>query len=108
MTVRSAIALDSSRNAVFAAWIAALSYVAMVLILWMPYNLHSGLSSETGFPNTSETSTWWNGFLLGADFLRIHISNFFQVSYLIGELSGFRGSFVPYQIVYASLWWART
>ena len=62
---------------------------------------------ETGFVYTSEISTWWNGFLFGADLSRMHTSTFFQLGYLLGELTGFRGSFVPYQIVFAALWWAR-
>ena len=62
---------------------------------------------ETGFVYTSEISTWWNGFLFGADLSRMHTSTFFQLGYLLGEFTGFRGSFVPYQLVYAGLWWAR-
>lgn len=62
---------------------------------------------ETGFVYTSEISTWWNGFLFGADLSRMHTSSFFQLGYLLGDLTGFRGSFVPYQIVFVALWWAR-
>lgn len=83
------------------------SYVAIVLTLWLPFSPHSGLAYETGYVYTSEISTWWNGFLNGADYLRIYTPFFYQVAYLTGELSGFAGSFVPYQIVYAALWWAR-
>jgi hypothetical protein len=88
-------------------FVVASSYLAIVLALWLPFNLHSGLPYETGFVYTSEISTWWNGFLHGADHLRIYTSIFYQVAYLLGELSGFAGSFVPYQIAYAALWWAR-
>ena len=87
--------------------IVALAYLAIVLALWLPFNLHSGLPYETGFVYTSEISTWWNGFLNGADYLRIYTSIFYQVAYLMGQLSGFAGSFVPFQITYAALWWAR-
>jgi hypothetical protein len=90
-----------------AGWISATFYLAIVLILWTPFSLHSGMPYETGFVYTSEISTWWNGFVFGADLSRMHTSTFFQVGYLLGELTGFRGSFVPYQIVYAALWWAR-
>ena len=91
----------------WAGWISATFYLAIVLILWAPFNLHSGMPVETGFVYTSESSTWWNGFVYGADPSRIHTSTFFQLGYLLGALTGFRGSFVPYQIVYAGLWWAR-
>jgi hypothetical protein len=90
-----------------AAWIAAGFYGAVVLVLWLPFNLHSGMPYETGFVYTSEISRWWNGFLFGADWTRIHTSTFFQAGYLLGELTGFGGSYVPYQIVYAALWFAR-
>lgn len=88
-------------------FVAASFYLAIVLALWLPFNPYSGLPYETGFVYTSEISTWWNGFLHGADHLRIFTSLFYQVAYLMGELSGFAGSFVPYQITYAVLWWAR-
>ena len=94
-------------NAARTALLVALAYLAIVLALWLPFNLHSGLPYETGFVYTSEISTWWNGFLNGADYLRIYTSIFYQVAYLAGQLSGFAGSFVPFQITYAVLWWAR-
>src|SRR5277367_1427359 len=90
-----------------AVWIGAGFYGAIVLVLWLPFNLHGGMPYETGFVYTSEISRWWNGFLFGADWTRIHTSTFFQVGYLLGELTGFGGSYVPYQIVYAALWFAR-
>jgi hypothetical protein len=94
-------------NAARTALVVALAYLAIVLALWLPFNLHSGLPYETGFVYTSEISTWWNGFLNGADYLRIYTSIFYQGAYLMGQLSGFAGSFVPFQITYAALWWAR-
>jgi hypothetical protein len=81
--------------------------MAIVLALWLPFSPHSGLPYETRFVYDSETSIWWLGFLHSDDRLRIFTSVFYQVAYLMGELSGFAGSFVPYQIVYAALWWAR-
>ena len=90
-----------------AAWISGLFFLAMVVTLWFPFNLHSGMPYETGFVYTSEISTWWNGFVFGADLLRMHTSTFFQVPYLLGKLFGVTGSWVPFQIVYAALWWAR-
>ena len=87
--------------------IVAASYLAIVLALWLPFNLRGGLPYETGFIYTSEISKWWNGFLHGADHMRIYAAIFYQVAYLMGSLTGFAGSFVPFQIVYAALWWAR-
>jgi hypothetical protein len=87
--------------------VVAFSYLAIVLTLWFPFSPRSGLPYETGYVYTSEISTWWNGFVNGADHLRIYTTLFYQVAYLMGELSGLAGSFVPYQIVYAALWWAR-
>jgi hypothetical protein len=106
--VGKSAALTSSLFRDRVAWIGATFYLAIVLILWTPFNLHSGMPFETGFVYTSEISTWWNGFLFGADLSRMNTSTFFQLGYLLGELTGFRGSFVPYQIVYAALWWARS
>ena len=65
------------------------------------------MHGDTGFTYVSEISRWWNGFINGSDLLRIYISLFYQVSYLLGELTGNGGSWVPYQIVYAVLWWTR-
>jgi len=62
---------------------------------------------ETGFPYSSTLNTWWRGFLYPGDILRIHTSTFYQLSYLIGKMIGMDGSYVPYQVVYAMLWWAR-
>jgi hypothetical protein len=87
--------------------LAAVAYLAIVLALWLPFTLYSGFPYETGFIYTSEISTWWNGFLNGHDRSRIYESLFYQAAYLTGVLSGFAGSFVPYEIVYAALWWAR-
>jgi hypothetical protein len=51
--------------------------------------------------------TQWNGFLYLGDPLRIHTSTFYQFSYLLGKILGIDGSYVPYQVVYAALWWGR-
>jgi hypothetical protein len=75
--------------------------------MWFPHNPHSGMGYETGFEYTSIISTWWNGFLNGSDLLRIHTSTFYEVSYLIGRFLGIPGSAIPFQGVYAALWWAR-
>ena len=55
----------------------------------------------------SERQSWWDGFLDDADPLRPYTSVFYQLSYLIGRVGGVTGSFVPYEAVYAALWFAR-
>lgn len=93
-----------------AAW-TALLYAALVLAMWLPFGPGSGLPYETGFPVVSE-STWalegslWKGFFY-ADPLRMHTNTFYHLSYLLAECLGISGSFFPYQLVMAILWWAR-
>lgn len=62
---------------------------------------------ETEFAFTSDTVSWWKGFVYLPDPLRVHMSTFYHLSYLIGKAVGIQGSFMPYQIVYGGLWWAR-
>jgi hypothetical protein len=79
----------------------------LVLVLWVPFGPRSGLGYETGFPFMSERQSWWDGFFYDADPLRPYTSVFYHLSYLLGRIAGVTGSFVPYQIVYAVLWFAR-
>jgi hypothetical protein len=85
---------------------AAAIYACLVLIMWGAYNPHSGMSYETGFSYTSETGSILGGFFYG-DPIRVHTNTFYHLSYLIAEAFGIRGSYVPFQVVYALLWWAR-
>ncbi len=85
---------------------AAGCYALLVAAVWGPFTLGSGMPHETVFPYLSETQSVIGGFFFD-DFLRILMTVFFQVAYLLGEVAGIGGSFVPYQIVYALLWWAR-
>src|SRR4051794_11621978 len=82
-------------------------YAVLVLVMWAPYTLFSGLPYETFFPLMSETNNWWRGFLYSCDPLRIHTNTFYHASYLLARVLGMQGSFVTYQITYALLWWAR-
>ncbi len=75
--------------------------------MWGAFNPHSGMPYETGFPYNSETGSVLGGFIYGGDLLRINTSTFYHLSYLIGEALGIGGSYVPFQAVYALLWWAR-
>lgn len=62
---------------------------------------------ETGFPYMSQTSSFFEGFLYAPDPLRINTNFFYQLSYVIGEAIGAKGSYAPYQFVYALLWLGR-
>jgi hypothetical protein len=87
--------------------LAAVVYCIIVAIMWARSGLHSGMGYETGFPYSSMTNTWWNGFLYTADPLRIHTNTFYHLSYLIAKILGIDGSYEPFQVVYATLWWTR-
>src|SRR5437870_8679137 len=81
--------------------VTGLTYAILVLLMWCKINLHSGFAYETSFPYMSETSRWWwSGFFYLADPLRINTSTFYHLSYLLGELVGAGGSYVPYQVTY--------
>jgi hypothetical protein len=87
--------------------LAGVVYAALVAIMWAPYNLYSGMGYETAFPYHSSLSSFLEGFLYRSDPLRIHTNTFYHLAYLIGKALGIDGSYVPFQVVYASLWWAR-
>lgn len=87
--------------------VAGSTYALIVLIMWATFNLHAGFPFETSFPYMSETNSIGGGFLYIADPLRIHTNTFYHLSYLAGEALGVGGSYVPYQVVFAILWWAR-
>lgn len=77
--------------------------IALVVIgLWGVYGLRTGFS-EGELTVPSDLHPGINGFLF---FLpeRRFTSLFYHLSYLIGAAVGERGSFVPYQLVYAVLW----
>jgi hypothetical protein len=86
--------------------IAALSYALLVVAMWGTFAFSSGMPYETAFAYNSDTQPWWKGFFY-VDPLRIHTSTFYHLSYLLGKVVGATGSFVPYQFVYAALWWAK-
>jgi hypothetical protein len=93
--------------AVWAYGVVLSTYGALVLVLWLPFGPRNGMPYETAFPYASETTSWLDGFLYQGDALRPYTSVFYHLSYLIGEVTGHTGSFVPYQLVYATLWWGR-
>jgi hypothetical protein len=87
--------------------IAIAAYVCLILLMWAPYTMHSGFNGETGFIYTSETSSFWKGFLYTSDELRPYTNFFYHVGYILGDAFHVRGSYVPHQIVHASLWLGR-
>jgi len=89
-----------------AAATAAIAYLLIVLCMWGIFALSSGMPYETTFPYVSENSSGLHGFI-NVDPLRPHTNTFYHLSYLLGEAFGGNGSFAPFQIVYAILWWAR-
>ena len=86
--------------------LAGVFYAVLVLIMWGAFNPRSGLGYETAFPYMSELS-WWTGFFYTSDPLRIYTSTFYHLSYLLSIAVHARGSYLPYQVVYALLWWSR-
>jgi len=86
--------------------VAAVAYALLVLAMWGTFSFSSGMPGETGFAFQSQTQSVWQGFWY-VDPLRPHTNTFYHVSYLLGEILGVTGSFVPYQFVYAALWWAK-
>jgi hypothetical protein len=82
-------------------------YGLLVLVMWGPVGSTNGMSFETAFPYMSETMSKLEGFFYRADPQRIHMNFFYHAAYLLGDMLGVKGSFVPYQVVYALLWWAR-
>ena len=87
--------------------VVGISYLAIVIVMWAPFSFSSGMGYETGFSWRSENSTWLNGFVDLGDPMRPFTNFFYQISYLLGLLVGHPGSFVPFQFVYAALWWGR-
>jgi len=79
----------------------------MVLIMWGSYNILSGFPYETGLIYSSENHPGLLGFYYLGDRLRLYESNFYHLGYVLGEILHAGGSYVPYQVVYAALWWAR-
>jgi hypothetical protein len=82
------------------------TYALLVLVMWLPFNPCGGMPYESHFLFNSEV---WpiKGILFPSDSLRPHTSTFYHLSFVLGEVLGIGGSFVPFQIVYAALWWAR-
>lgn len=87
--------------------VAAAVYALLVVLMWAPFTAFSGLPFETAFPYMSETRSAVDGFFYTADPLRVHTNTFYHLSYLLGEAVGAGGSYIPFQVVHACLWWAR-
>ncbi|MBW0003931.1 MAG: hypothetical protein JO216_10615 [Hyphomicrobiales bacterium] len=93
--------------------ISALSFAAVVPLLWAWYGLDNGMPYETAFVYTSQFSThqglipFFQGFIYQADPLRKFTSFFYHTAYLLSIIFSREGDFVFYQVVWAFLWWAR-
>jgi hypothetical protein len=85
----------------------ACAYFVLVFIMWVPFGPHQGMPYETTLVYNSETSSVLDGFIYLGDPLKPHTSTFYHMSYLLGEMLGMKGGFLPYQIIYVLLWWAR-
>jgi hypothetical protein len=86
--------------------VAAVAYALLIIAMWGQFAFSSGMPGETTFAFQSQTQSAWQGFWY-VDRLRPHTNTFYHLSYLLGEVFGVTGSFVPYQFVYAALWWAK-
>jgi hypothetical protein len=75
----------------------------VVIGLWGISGVSNGFFSETGLIYPSDISPGFAGFFY-SDPLRKFNSLFYHLSYVLGAAIGERGSFVPYQVVYAGLW----
>jgi hypothetical protein len=73
--------------------------------MWLPFNPCGGMPYESHFLFNSEV---WpiKGILFPSDPMRPHTSTFYHLSFVVGEVLRIGGSFVPFQLVYAALWWA--
>jgi hypothetical protein len=75
----------------------------VVIGLWGISGVSNGFPFETGLIYPSDISPGFAGFFY-SDPLRKFNSLFYHLSYVLGSAIGERGSFVPYQVVYAGLW----
>jgi hypothetical protein len=86
---------------------AAIAYALVIVGLSSLFGIFNGFNGETGLIYSSDVHQAIGGFLFG-DPLRRFTSLFYHLSYVLGSAVGERGSFVPYQVVYAALWALRS
>jgi len=65
------------------------------------------MSWDTTLVYTSETSSFWEGFLYRYDPLRIYTGFFYQAGYQLSNVVGIDGDYLGYYIVYGLLWLGR-
>jgi hypothetical protein len=82
--------------------------ILVVIGLWGIFGLFTGFSVETVVVYQSDIAQGIRGFIYWADPLRKFLSLFYHLSYILGSSVGDRGSYVPYQLVYGSLWVLRS
>jgi hypothetical protein len=82
--------------------VVGLGCLLIVSGLWA-FGIHNGFDHETYLIYLSDLKPGFEGFFY-PDPLRKFTSLFYHLSYVLGSAFGVRGSFVPYQLVYAALW----
>jgi hypothetical protein len=82
--------------------VVGLGCLLIVSGLW-GFGIHNGFYQETYLVYHSDLNPGFEGFFY-PDPLRKFTSLFYHLSYILGSAFGVRGSFVPYQLVYAALW----
>jgi hypothetical protein len=87
--------------------VAAFVYALLMPALWLPVVARTGMAWDTTIVYRSENTSFWHGFVYVGDPLRKFTDFFYQVSYVAGAVLGVKGSWVPFHVVYAILWWAR-
>lgn len=86
---------------------AALAFLLVVVGLSSLFGIFNGFNGVTGLIYPSDVHQGFAGFIYD-DPLRKFTSLFYHLSYVLGSAVGERGSFVPYQVVYAALWVLRS
>jgi hypothetical protein len=87
----------------FQGW-AILAYALLVVCLWAWYALNSGMGYESSFALESEAGDRGRHF---GDNMRRFTTFFYHLAYVTGDRLGIAGSYVPYQVIYALLWFLR-
>lgn len=97
--------LDEQRapGARLQAW-TILAYALLVVCMWAWYALNSGMGYESSFALESEAGDRGRHF---GDNMRRFTTFFYHLAYVTGDRLGIAGSYVPYQVIYALLWFLR-
>jgi hypothetical protein len=83
------------------------AFLVVLGALWWPFATSTGMAWDTTLVYTSETSSFWEGFLYRYDPLRIYTGFFYQAGYQFSNLVGIDGDYLGYYVVYGFLWLGR-